>query len=138
MLHTLFYSRLRTDLPASELAQYRAFTGDLLAHVKAEHPGFVDLETFEPGDGRRLSIVRFRDADSQRAWATDPRHLEAMRIGSERWYQRYRIVVCEQLRERVWTTTFTPDPPDGSTRGRRTPDAAGSARCASPRRSPRR
>ena len=102
MLYTLFFSRLR-DLDPDERAAYQERAGSLKALAEDAHPGFVDLKTYTAEDGERLTVVRFRDEEAQRAWRRDPAHREGQRLGRERFYDQYRIVVCEPVRERAWT-----------------------------------
>ena len=97
MLYTLFFSRLR-DLSPAELDEYRQRTEALHDLAEAEHPGFVDIKTYVAEDGDRLTVARFRDAESQRAWRRAPQHREAQLEGRSRYYERFHIVVCEELR----------------------------------------
>jgi heme-degrading monooxygenase HmoA len=57
-------------------------------------PGFVSIKTFVADDGERVSIVEFASADAQQAWRQHPAHLEAQRLGREKFYSEYRIQVC--------------------------------------------
>ncbi|HYL75638.1 MAG TPA: antibiotic biosynthesis monooxygenase [Bryobacteraceae bacterium] len=88
MIVVLFRSRLVADV-GEDYAQW-------LAEMKAlvhENPGFIDIKAFLADDGERLSVVRFRDEESLRAWATNPRHLEAQRLGRLKWYESYTVEV---------------------------------------------
>jgi heme-degrading monooxygenase HmoA len=50
-------------------------------------------------DGRGITVSYWRDDDCARAWKQVARHLEAQRLGRERWYGQYRVVVAEVIRE---------------------------------------
>ena len=102
MQYTLFYSRLRPLSPERE-ADYRRKSDQLLERAQREFPGFVDAKTFVAEDGERLTIVRFEDADSQRAWASDGEHRAAQQRGRDDFYAEYRSVVCEDVREQSWS-----------------------------------
>lgn len=104
MIYTLFFSRLRADAP-EELAEYPAHAAALLAHAQGRHPGFVDIKTFTAEDGERLTVARFRDMESQKAWSTDSMHGAAKRKGRSSYYSQYRIVVCDEQWERSWQRT---------------------------------
>jgi heme-degrading monooxygenase HmoA len=65
--------------------------------------GFIDQKLYVADDGERVTIVRFRDWDSQRRWALHPAHQEAQRRGREEFYFWYEIEVCEETSARVFT-----------------------------------
>ena len=102
MQYTLFFSRLR-ELSPEESKDYQDRARDLLELAARDHPGFVDLKTFVADDGERLSVVRFADAESQGGWKRDERHREAQKLGRQRYYERYRIAVCEEIRSYEWS-----------------------------------
>ena len=61
-------------------------------------------------------MVCFRDEDSQRAWRLDPEHLEVQALGRNVFYDRYRIVICEKVREHGWVHDAHPDDDDNDDR----------------------
>lgn len=97
MLYTLFFSKMR-DLSAAELDEYHERLGALKELAATEHPGFVDMKTYVAEDGDRLTVVRFRDSESQRAWREVPKHREAQARGRTHYYEQFHIVVCEEVR----------------------------------------
>ena len=68
-------------------------------------PGFVDVKAFKADDGERLTLVWWQDEETLRAWRNHAPHLVAQRLGRERWYEYYKIEVCELIR----ANEFTPD-----------------------------
>ena len=94
MLVILFRSRL-TEAAG---ADYVAMDQELEA-VAREAPGFVDVKAYVAEDGERLTVVRWRDAESLRAWREQARHREAQRMGRASWYREYHIEVAEVVRE---------------------------------------
>lgn len=101
MIYTLFFSRLR-DRGAEAQEQYVRHSDALEKRVSTEFPGFVDTKTFTAEDGERLTVVRFRDAEAQRAWASDDVHNEAQERGRQEYYDEYRITLCQELRSHGW------------------------------------
>ena len=101
MIYTLFFSRMR-DLTRDERDKYTEWADALRSRARAEHAGFVDMKRYTADDGERLTVVRFRDAASQRAWKVDPLHRDGQALGRAVFYESYRLVVCEQLREHGW------------------------------------
>ena len=90
MVLTVFRSRLRPGVEE----EYRALSKRLFALAQSI-PGFVSLESFEGKDGERLALVRFADRASHEQWRNHPEHLEAKRLGRERFYSAFEIFVCE-------------------------------------------
>ena len=101
MRYTLFFSRLR-DLSPDRQRDYANRMEQLHARVAEQYPGFVDKKTFVAEDGERLTVVRFRDEESQRAWKLDPVHREAQVEGRADFYEEYRIAVCDEARCYEW------------------------------------
>ena len=101
MIYTLFFSRLR-DLSPELQAAYCGRSQQLFDRASERCPGFVDIKSFVAEDGERLSVVRFRDEESQRAWKLDPVHQESQAEGRSAFYDRYRVAVCEEVRSYEW------------------------------------
>ena len=90
---TIFRSRLRDDAGDG----YGEWARRMNALAR-EMAGFVSFKVFEADDGERVSIIEFESADTSEAWREHPEHLEAQRLGRERFYAEYSIQVCEPLR----------------------------------------
>ena len=101
MVYTLFFSRLR-DLSPESQTDYENRSEALNERVAERYPGFVDMKAFVAEDGERLTVVRFRDEESQRAWKRDPVHRVAQAEGRSDFYAEYRIAVCNELRSYQW------------------------------------
>lgn len=101
MVYTLFFSRLR-EMSAAEREGYAEHAGVVRSVAETEHPGFVSQKTYVAEDGERLTVVVFRDAASQRSWKEDPVHREAQARGRADYYERYRIVICDEVRAYEW------------------------------------
>ena len=88
---TVFRSRLRDGVELD----YQRVAQDMERAVKTID-GFLDHKFYVASDGERVTIVRFRDWESQRRWAEYPTHREAQRRGREEFYSWYDIQVCEE------------------------------------------
>jgi heme-degrading monooxygenase HmoA len=95
MVLILFRSRL-TEAAGADYAEMNA----AMRRQAERFPGFVDLKSFTADDGERLTIVRWRDHDTLRAWREDPDHRAAQQLGRERWYEYYEIEVADLVRRR--------------------------------------
>ena len=101
MIYTLFFSH-RREMDPDTMAEYESRFAKLKRCAADEYPGFVDTKSFTADDGERLTVVRFRDEESQRAWSRDALHREAQQKGRTDYYERYRIVVCQAMRSYDW------------------------------------
>ena len=94
MIITVFRSRLK----AGAKEEYLEWA-ERIAAIARTMPGYVSHKGFTAEDGERVTIVEFRDEESQRAWAVEARHLEAKKKGRADFYAEYRIQVCDVVRE---------------------------------------
>jgi len=94
MLIVLFRSKL-VDQPDGydEMAQE-------MLEAASSMPGFIDVKAFKADDGERLTVVRWQDEETLRAWRLHARHLVAQRVGRERWYEYYKLEVAEIIRSK--------------------------------------
>ncbi|MGE8364771.1 antibiotic biosynthesis monooxygenase family protein [Cupriavidus sp.] len=68
--------------------------------VAAASPGFLGAESWRSPDGKLANASYYwRDQEALRAFATDPRHLDAKRQ-YRKWYDGYHVVVSRV--ERVY------------------------------------
>jgi len=94
MIVTVFRSRLRQD----NLDHYLAMAPKI-SELAQRMPGYVSHKSFTADDGERVTIVEFKDMESQHAWATQMDHVAAKRQGREAFYAEYSLQICEVLRE---------------------------------------
>lgn len=97
MIVTIFRSRLRPE----HREEYEA----LAPHIEdlaRTMPGFVAIKGFTAPDGERVSIVEFADRESHEAWRRHPEHLEAQRLGREKFYAEFRITVTEVVKDHAF------------------------------------
>ena len=87
----------RSRLTSAAGQDYQELDAELERLVR-DQPGYVTHKGYTAGDGERLTIVWFKDQESLRSWKMRPRHLEAQRLGRERWYQFYEMEVAEVVR----------------------------------------
>jgi antibiotic biosynthesis monooxygenase (ABM) superfamily enzyme len=93
MVTIIFRSRLR---PEHE-AEYNQVAEKIDALVRTM-PGLIAFKTFGSADGERVTLAEFDTLDNARHWGENPDHLEAQRLGRERFYSEYRVQVCEGVR----------------------------------------
>ena len=65
-----------------------------MAELGEKAPGYLGRESMSDGEGRDLTVIYYRDAEAIAAWQADPEHLEAQRLGRERWLAEYTVEVA--------------------------------------------
>jgi heme-degrading monooxygenase HmoA len=93
MIVTIFRSRLREE---HKDEYYK--TADGMESLVASMPGFISFKTFRANDGERVSIVEFESKGAQEAWRNHPEHLDAQRLGREKFYSEFKIQVMDNPR----------------------------------------
>jgi heme-degrading monooxygenase HmoA len=93
MVLTVFRSRLRDE----NADEFRALAARMMALAESM-PGFVSYEVYLGEDGERCSVIEFESPEHLQAWRNHPEHVEAQRIGRERYYAEYTSFVGEPLR----------------------------------------
>ena len=88
----------RSRLTAAAGKDYEQMAGEMERLARAT-PGFIDVKAFTAEDGERLTLVWWESADTLRQWSENVRHLQAKRMGRERWYEYYKIEVAEVVRQ---------------------------------------
>ena len=94
---TVFRSRLREGAEGA----YAEVAAQMSRLVRTMD-GFIDEQFYLSPEGERVTIVRFRDTASQRAWAQHPEHLGVQQRGRHEFYAWYDISVSDETYARVF------------------------------------
>ncbi|MGY2060512.1 antibiotic biosynthesis monooxygenase family protein [Nocardia gipuzkoensis] len=84
---------ITTQLRGEETSDYQEMATRMV-ELGTSRPGYLGRQGMSDGQGRDLSIIYYRDEESIRAWKADVEHLEAQRLGKQRWYQSYTVEVA--------------------------------------------
>jgi heme-degrading monooxygenase HmoA len=78
---------------SNELEGYQEY--DILTiEIAKQMPGYLGYESFKH-DGRGAFISYWKDMEAIRAWAQEPRHIEAKQKGKSTWYRYYHSIIAE-------------------------------------------
>ena len=67
---------------------------ELTLELVQEMPGYLGYESMKHDD-RGTFISYWKDQASIKEWATHPIHIEAKKLGSEKWYRYYHSMIAE-------------------------------------------
>ena len=98
MIVVLFRSRLTPEARDD----YGAMAQEMVETAQ-QMPGFIDVKSYTADDGERLTIVRWQDEVTMKAWREHPRHRVAQSLGIDKWYSTYSLEVAEIVRESNFT-----------------------------------
>ncbi|HVB01554.1 MAG TPA: antibiotic biosynthesis monooxygenase [Acidimicrobiales bacterium] len=94
---TIFRSRLRPGVDAD----YQVVAEEM-SSIARSMDGFIDEKFFLAADGERVTVVRFADRTSQRAWAEQPGHVKAQQRGHYEFYSWYDFSVPKESYHHVF------------------------------------
>ena len=72
---------------------------DRMEALAAEQPGYRGIESVRGTDGFGITVSYWADETFAQAWKRNVAHLEAQRLGRERWYESWAIRVAAVTRE---------------------------------------
>lgn len=65
-----------------------------------DQPGFLGMDHARNEIG--ITISYWKTLDDIKAWKANAEHLEAQRLGYEKWYSFYNVKICKVEREYGW------------------------------------
>jgi heme-degrading monooxygenase HmoA len=77
---------------------YAAMAGAMEA-LATEQAGYLGIESARGADGLGITVSYWLTEEDARAWKRVAAHLEAQRLGRDRWYASYRVRVAQVERE---------------------------------------
>jgi heme-degrading monooxygenase HmoA len=87
--YVVVFTALRKDAdPAYDEMAERVFG------LASAQPGFLGLESCHDAEGFAVTALYYADQESILAWKQNAEHLEAQRLGKQRWYAQYQIRVA--------------------------------------------
>ena len=70
-----------------------------MEELAARQPGYLGIDSVRGAAGDGITVSYWADERSARAWKQVAEHREAQRLGGERWYSNYRVIVADVLRD---------------------------------------
>lgn len=95
------FTSQRRRTPAADTDGY-AEMAVRMEELARRQPGFRGLESVRNTDGLGITVAYFDSDQHARDWKQHPEHLEAQRLGRDRWYEWYELRVASVEREYGW------------------------------------
>jgi heme-degrading monooxygenase HmoA len=90
---TPFFASIFNYYLSDDLDGYDEYDEQTLELVKTM-PGYLGYESLKH-NGRGMFISYWKDMESIKAWGRHPKHLEAKKLGIQRWYKSYNSMIAE-------------------------------------------
>lgn len=68
-----------------------------MVELAARQPGFLGIDSVR--DGLGITVSYWDSLESIRSWKRHAEHLEAQRLGHQRWYSGFRVRIAKVERE---------------------------------------
>ncbi len=70
-----------------------------MEELGSQQPGYLGIESARGDDGLGITVSYWTDEASARAWKQIAEHLEAQRLGRDRWYREYTVRIATVTRQ---------------------------------------
>ena len=90
--YAVIFTSIRTD----EDGAYHAMSAKMLELAK-QQPGFLGAESARNEIG--ITVSYWESSEHIKAWKTNIDHLEAQKMGKEKWYESYKVRIAKVERE---------------------------------------
>ncbi len=74
---------------------------DRMVELAQQQPGFLGVDSARDEDGFGITVSYWSDLDSIKNWRHNAEHLEAQRLGREKWYQTYSLRIAKVERASI-------------------------------------
>lgn len=89
-----YYAVIFTSLK-SELDDGYGDMADKMLALAAEQDGFLHVDSVRDESGVGITVSYWRDLTAIARWKQQAEHLEAQRLGREKWYSHYNVRICK-------------------------------------------
>lgn len=97
-----YYAVIFTSLNTQIDAEGYARTAERMLELAAHQPGYLGVEETRDVDGVGITVSYWESLDDIEAWKNKSDHLDAQRLGRERWYQAFQLRIARVERATAW------------------------------------
>ena len=73
--------------------------GEKIYMLAIQQPGFIAIDSVTNAEGDEITVSYWESMEAIRNWKQLREHLEAQKLGKEKWYGKYHVRVCEMKYE---------------------------------------
>ena len=104
-----YYAVIFTSLDTQADAAGYARTAQRMVELAARQPGYLGVEETRDDAGVGITVSYWESLDAIAAWKNQADHLDAQRLGRERWYRAFRLRIARVERATAWQTPDSSD-----------------------------
>lgn len=97
-----YYAVIFTSLVNQADAAGYARTAQHMLELAARQSGYLGVEETRDDDGVGITVSYWESLEAIEAWKNQADHLNAQRLGRERWYQAFRLRIARVERAAAW------------------------------------
>lgn len=90
-----YYVAIFTSKRSAADADGYGTMADRMMEMAAEQPGYLGVDSVRSADGVGITLSYWRTLEELHAWGRVPAHLEAQRLGRDRWYESYDLRIAK-------------------------------------------
>ena len=90
-----YYAVIFSNQRSGEDDQGYQKMAERMGELALQQPGCLGYESARDESGFGITVSYWRDESSIRAWQQDAEHLEAQRLGREKWYKNFSLRVTK-------------------------------------------
>jgi len=68
---------------------------DRMVELAGRQPGFLGIDSARDESGFGITVSYWRDLEAIENWRTNAEHLQAQKLGREKWYQNFTLRVAK-------------------------------------------
>ena len=91
-----------------DIAGY-ARTAQHMLELAERQPGYLGIEETRDEDGVGITVSYWESLAAIEAWKKQADHLDAQRLGRERWYNAFRLRIARVERATAWKAPKSSD-----------------------------
>ncbi len=114
---TPYFAVIFTSVRTGTDAEGYAAAAGRMAELAAAMPGYLGIESVRGADGVGITVSYWESEEAIRGWQRHGEHLEAQRLGRERWYEAFEMRVCRVERAYGFRDLTPPAPLSEAERG---------------------
>ncbi len=89
------YAVIFPNQRTSEDGEGYGAVAERMVELAAEQPGFCGIDSVRADEGFGVTVSYWDSLEAIEAWRDQAEHLEAQRLGRERWYHRFEVHIAK-------------------------------------------
>jgi heme-degrading monooxygenase HmoA len=93
-----YYSVIFTSVRSEVQEGYNELNAELWEDAQ-KLDGFIGAESLRNVDGFGVTVLYFKNIETIKEWSRFKKHIQAKKLGKEKWYENYAVRIAKVERE---------------------------------------